>query len=209
MFEQMVINVISALIATAIIAFTGYIFRNKIRKILKGVDLLALDETPDIEFVDLQYITDLNSNKMAHFLISNCGHINIAKIRLFKCSMKNAGNPTTLTITKLPYERQFTSIRHDSGEAMQIGIDTHFFKIKESYPDIRLFVELNSEDGSYFRATIVRTGGVYPIEFDEGGFSVIHIGRVKRPLPFWNIKSSDPPHIEQIRRKYDLDLTVG
>lgn len=85
---------------------------------LKGVDLLALNQASNIEFVDMQYVTDVNYNKNVLFRISNCGSINIAKIRFFRCDMKNADNPMFLSVVKLPYERQFTSVGHGNGEAM-------------------------------------------------------------------------------------------
>lgn len=208
--EQFVINTISTITAAAFIAFIGFLFRNPIRKRLNGIDLLALGQTPNIEFEDMQYITDLRYNKKVHFLIKNCGNIDVAHIRLFKCDMKNAGNPTLLSIAKLPYERQFTSIGHSgSGEVMQIAVDVELFEMEETYPDNRLFIEMTGRDGSYFRATIIRPRETSPAELGEGGFFADHIGRVSKPLPFWRIKTSNTKRIEHLERKYDLDLAVG
>lgn len=208
--EQFVINTFSTITAAAFIAFIGFLFRNPIRKKLNGIDLLALGQTPKIEFVDMQYITDLKYNKKVHFLIKNCGNIDAAHIRLFKCDMENAGNPTSLSIAKLPYERQFTSTGHgESGEAMQIAVDVKLFKTKEAYPDSRLFVEMTGRDGSYFRATIIRPRGTGLAELGEGGFFADHIGRVGKPLPFWRIQTTNTKGIERLERKYDLDLAIG
>lgn len=207
--ELLVINVISTIIAAALITFVGFAFRNKIRKVLNGVDLFTSDRTPDIEFVDMQYITNLKYNKNVIFLISNSGNINVSNIKLYKCSTENAGNPTFLSIVNLPYERQFTSVGHGSGETMQIAVDASYFKESDTYPDDRLFVEMTSEDGSYFRATIIRTGETDPIELGEGGVFADHIGRVSGPLPFWKISTNNPRRIDRLQRKYDIDLAVG
>lgn len=136
---QFAINVVSTVAAAALIALAGFLFRNKIRKVLMGLDLLALNQAPDIEFVDMQYITDLNYNKQVLFLIKNCGNVNISNIRLFKCLTKNAANPTLLSVIKLPYDRQFTSISQNDGETMQVGVDVKFFEQYESYPDVRFW----------------------------------------------------------------------
>lgn len=207
--ETFVIDVTSTIVAASVIAFVGFMFRNRIRKVLNGVDLLAADRAPDIEFIDMQYITDLKYNKSVLFLINNSGNINIANIKLYKCSMENAGNPTFLLVERLPYERQFTSVGSGNGETMQIVVDTHYFKLSDAYPDVRLFVEMTSEDGSYFRATITRIEETGLINFGEGGFFVDRIGRVNRPLPFWRIATDDTREIERIQKKYDIDLSVG
>ena len=75
---QFAISTFSTLTAAAIAALISFLFRNKIRKMLRGLDLLAPSHAPAIEFVDMQYITDLNYNKNVSFLIKNCGSVDIS-----------------------------------------------------------------------------------------------------------------------------------
>lgn len=207
--EQFAISTSSTLTAAAIAALIGFLFRNKIRKALRGLDLLASSHAPAIEFVDMQYITDLNYNKNVHFLIKNCGSVDISNIKLFSCSVENAGNPTSLSIVNLPYERQFTTISQNDGEVMQLAVGAEYFKQDSFYPNSRLFIEMASEDGSCFRATIIRAADDNSIDFGEGGFFVDHIGRVRKPLPPWKIETGNTAKIKRLVKRYSIDLSVG
>ena len=206
---QFAISTFSTLTAAAIAALISFLFRNKIRKMLRGLDLLAPSHAPAIEFVDMQYITDLNYNKNVSFLIKNCGSVDISNIKLFNCIVKNAGNPTSLSIVNLPYERHFTKISQNDGEVMQIAVGTEYFKQDYFYPDSRLFIEMTSEDGSCFRATIIRAANDSSIDFREGGFFTDHIGRVRKPLPPWKIETDNTAKIERLVKRYSIDLSVG
>lgn len=199
--RSLCIDIASGVIVAIIIAFCGFLFRTRIRRWLVGSDLLAAGNLPDIEIENRQFSTDLKYNGEVVLLITNAGPINLSKVRLFKCHTENAGRSTSLIMWPLPFVKQYSSVRVQHGETVQIAIDSWYFNEDEWYPDYRLFIEATTRDGILFRATAIRT--------QNEGFFVDLIRRVNKSLPNRIFKIIGDVQILQVASKYNLDLAVG
>lgn len=120
---------------------------------------------------------------------------------MFKCYTENAGFSTSLIIWPLRFSKQYSSLQAQYGDTIQIAINFWYFDEDEWYPDYRLFIEATAQDGTLFRATVIRT--------QNEGFFVDSIRRVSKLLPNRFIKINGSSQLLKMVSKYDLDLAVG
>lgn len=200
--KEIIIDVVSTLVSTGIIAIAAYIFRRKIIRAFSGKDLLDAKNIPNIN-VELVYIRQDDSN--ITLTVENLGETAISKIRLFKYYYVN--NNEKMCIEILKADRSYNSANPGEGEKIFLDIPN----IIDQYPNgysvtSGMFLEMTDEKGIIFclRIYLLENHSKYSPETYLSACPQ-QIKRLKKPLPRKKI-IKDPIHL---KNKYGIEITFG
>lgn len=202
---NIVSDMIATLLSTGIILLIGYLFRDRVRRFLKGGDVLSARALPQLKFeVSNVGMWDATGKPLTMINIYNVGEIGVSRVRFFYYSMKE--NFSKIAVTPIKHENQPYKSGRSDGEMVNLHFsDIHevigFNSLKEGIHDSKgFYVEFYDERGILFvqKAYLEKKAEKFDLCFQS-------LVRPKKRLP--NRPFSIPSI--KLKEKYNIDISVG
>ena len=196
LLSDFVVSVLATLVSAGILAFLGYIFRQKIRRAFKGEVLVPSSFALDFSLA----IEGPSWNKgveTAHLVVGNAGEVEVSNLQLFVCKFSSRG----LCITPIKQKGLFRSISTGEGERIQFDVPSSWLDFNFGREEARIFVQGIDSRGTCYRKTFYLLPGKR--------VSPQLITRSRKPLPSRRIVAHRAADIASIGKRYTLDLSCG
>lgn len=201
MVEDIIGSVIASLITAALIAFIGYLFRNKIKCVFRKEDLLSANDLPNLS-------AKIDGSANAHngacgtmlLLFCNTGSASLSRIRPYFGKLTSE----TLALTPIGKNKTYSVSHNGSGEAIQFRTDAQPFLNSQSPCENRLYVQATDSKGINYIF-------MFYIHSDGKTIKLIRqsIMRAKRRLPEKGVCACGKNRVQCVAKRYSIDLSVG
>ena len=198
-FNELATSTLSSLLATLIIAAIAYIFRAKIKRLLRASTLKSKNQSPSMS-LEVDFAHSAQNEPITTFVVENTGSIELSGIRVFLCSYNSPTSSLVVERIKVDGHRKWIN---SGGHRLQINTRS-LHEGCNAIEDQRYFVEfIDDNDGTIYR---LARGAPSP---KDGAMPFYGTAVCRKRLPRRGINIVGKKKVKKAVEKYDVDLAVG